>query len=89
MSRPWHRHRLRAALWCLPNLADAMSLVQHAAARAMPRGPVAHIAEHFTIAGKKLLAVHAKWIGRLRPARRQTTAWVSPIHLGDASTAAA
>jgi hypothetical protein len=26
--------------------------------------PVAHIAEHFTIAGKKLLAVHAKWIGR-------------------------
>jgi len=64
MSRPWHRHRLRAALWCLPNLADAMSLVQHAAARAMPRGPVAHIAEHFTIAGKKLLAVHANWIGR-------------------------
>jgi hypothetical protein len=41
-----------------------MSLVQHAAARRLHRGPVAHIAEHFTIAGKKLLAVHAKWIGR-------------------------
>ena len=30
----------------------------------LQRGPVAHIAEHFTTAGKKLLAVHAKWIGR-------------------------
>ena len=30
----------------------------------MPRGPVAHIAEHFTNAGKKLLTVHAKSIGR-------------------------
>jgi hypothetical protein len=27
-------------------------------------GPIAHIAEHFTIAGKKFLTVHAKWIGR-------------------------
>jgi hypothetical protein len=26
-------------LWCLPNLAGAMSLVQRAAARPVPRGP--------------------------------------------------
>jgi hypothetical protein len=26
--------------------------------------PVSDIAEHFTIAGKRLLTVHAKWIGR-------------------------
>jgi len=34
--------------------------------------PVAHIAEHFTIAGKKLPTVHAKMDWTLRPARRQT-----------------
>jgi hypothetical protein len=26
--------------------------------------PIAHIAEHFTIARRKLLTVHANWIGR-------------------------
>src|SRR5258708_35175247 len=26
--------------------------------------PVAHIAEHFTVARRKLLTVHTKWIGR-------------------------
>src|SRR5882672_9563626 len=50
--------------------------------------PVAHLAGHFTIAGTKALTAHAKWIGRY-DRRRQTTAWVSPIHPGDASTAAA
>jgi cytochrome P450 len=47
--------------------------------QAMPRGPCPHIAEHFTIAGKKLLTVDSTF----RPARRQTAAWVSPIHPSD------
>ncbi len=33
-------------------------------ARAMPRGPCRAYRRAFTIAGKKLLTVHAKWIGR-------------------------
>jgi hypothetical protein len=47
--------------------------------QAMPRGPCPHIAEHFTIAGKKLLTVDSTF----RPARRQTAAWVSSIHPSD------
>jgi hypothetical protein len=47
--------------------------------QATPRGPCPHIAEHFTIAGKKLLTVDSTF----RPARRQTAAWVSPIHPSD------
>jgi cytochrome P450 len=45
----------------------------------MPRGPCSHIAEHFTIAGKKLLTVDSTF----RPARRQTVARASPIHPSD------
>src|SRR6202795_197353 len=45
----------------------------------MPRRPCPQIAEHFTIAGKKLLTVDSTF----RPARRQTAAWVSPIHPSD------
>jgi hypothetical protein len=47
--------------------------------QAMPRGPCPHLAEHFTIAGKKLLTVDSTF----RLARRQTAAWVSPIHPSD------
>jgi hypothetical protein len=33
----------------------------------VPPAASKHLAEHFTIAGMELLAVHAKWIGRCDP----------------------